>query len=264
MSAQASDDLSGDSAEAGRLRPGGRPSGRLAGADDADDSFQRVQRRQGRRHQQPTWRDKVLLGAMTLAFIWVAYQGGRTIVSDFQAMEARALVRSWAEGKAKWTVSRWVFARDSTLRAIQTTPDNPALYDQMGVIYLIRARDAWRSAAAQRELYDEAARHFRQSLALRPRHGWTWASLAEALQVMEPGSQVAWDAWRNAQRYTPYELPVQSTLLRIGFLGWKTAPDDVKAWMRRTYEESRPAQREEADRLAASFQVTDWRTPAKP
>ncbi|GAP35635.1 hypothetical protein ISF6_1408 [Piscinibacter sakaiensis] len=233
----------------------------MAEADaDADGpaSLAEIAQGAGRRHRRTTWADKLIFPALVLVFAAAAFHAAKLIRADFAAMEARALVRSWADGSTRWTVRQWQLAHDDTLSALRITPDNPALHDQMAVIFLIRARDAWPSKAMQQLLYTEAARWQRSSLALRPGHGWTWAALAESLNALCPGSEEAWHAWRQAQRFTPHEMTVEPNLYRIGFAQWKTAPSDVKAWMRATYEQAALAQRRRIDDIAAQFEVGEW------
>ena len=222
---------------------------------DPTDSLLHQAEGPGRRHQRTTLADKLLFPvvlAATGAVVWYAVP---VIRADFTVLEARAIVRSWADGKAAWTTKRWVKAHDDTLAALQITPDNPTLHDQMGVINLVRARDAWASREMEIKFYAEAARWQRSSLALRPGHGWTWAALAESLQGLQPGSDEAWHAWRQARRYTPHEISVQDSLFRIGFAQWKRAPADVKAWMRATYAGAGPLRRQRIDGFAAQFKV---------
>lgn len=212
----------------------------------------------GRRYRRTTLADKLLFPVLVLVFGALAFHAVRLIRADFAVLEARSFVRSWADGSSAWTVKKWTQAHDDTLAALRITPDNPSLHDQMGVIFLIRARDAWASKPLQQLLYAEAARWQKSSLALRPGHGWTWASLAESLHVLQPGSAEAWDAWRQARRFTPHEMTVEPNLYRIGFSQWKTAPADVKAWMRATYEQAAPNQRKRIDGIAAQYKVEKW------
>lgn len=175
--------------------------------------------------------DRAMMAVLALGTVAIAWHAVPSLLADMQVMQARALVRAWADGRAPWTVRDWVRARDATRAALARTPANPTLHDQLGVIYQVRARDTWRAPALQRDYYTEAARHQRAALLLRPGHGWTWAALAESLQAVAPDSGEAWEAWRQARRLAPQELPVQLALYRLGARGGEAAPEDVQAWM---------------------------------
>ena len=212
-----------------------------------------------RRRGGTTVLDWVVLALLIPAAGWLCWQSVKLIRADFQMMEARSMVFAWAEGRAAWNIPDWVRARDSMLAALKTTPGNPSIHDQLGVLYTVRARDAWRSPEAQRGYYREAARYQQMSLALRPHHGWTWAALAESLNGIEPASEAAWAAWRNAYAYTPHEPPVQTTLLDVGLRTWRRAPPDVKEKMKAIYASAIPAVRGPADAVAQRLKVVGWR-----
>lgn len=238
---------------------GGRaPRPRAARQDPDATSLLSQAEAPGRRHQRTTLADKLLFPVLLAGAAAVAWYAVPVIRADFTVLEARAIVRSWADGKTQWTTKRWVKAHDDTLAALQITPDNPTLHDQMGVINLVRARDAWASREMEVMFYGEAARWQRSSLNLRPGHGWTWAALAESLQALQPGSEEAWFAWRQARRFTPHEISVQDNLYRVGFSQWKAAPADVKGWMRATYQAAGPLRRQTIDKLAAQYKVESW------
>ena len=220
----------------------------------------RRSRRHGRRSDR-FWKiaDAVFFALLLPAAGWICWQSYKLIKADFQMMEGRAMVYAWAAGKSHWNIPDWVFARDSLLAAMRTTPDNATIHDLLGVLYTVRARDAWRNVEVQKQYYREAAKYQRSSLALRPRHGWTWAALAESLQGIEPGSAEMWDAWRKAHRWAPYEPPVQLTLLDIGLRAWRSAPEDVKATMKHIYATSQPAEKAFADGVAQKLKVAGWK-----
>lgn len=216
-------------------------------------------RRSSGRDQLAKVVDWVVLVFLIVGGGWLGWHSLKLIRADIQMTEARSMVFAWAEGRAAWNVRDWVFARDSLLAASRTTPDNPAIQDHLGTLYTIRARDAWRSLEAQRSFYREAAREQRLSLALRPWHGWTWAALTESLNGIEPGSAEVWAAWRKAYAYAPHEPLVQSTLLAVGLLGWRSSPPDVKETMKTVYASAISDVRDRADTLAKQLQVRGWR-----
>ncbi len=244
----------------GGARRGGAAggAGETAEAATGEGGQRHRKRGGGRRHQATTLVDWVLLALLVGAAGWLGWQGFKLVRADFQMMEARATVLAWAGGRAKWTIPDWVKARAALLRALETTPENAAIHDQLGILYSVRGRDAVRSPDTQQAFYREAARHQRASLALRPRHAWAWAALTQSLEVIEPRSDAMWSAWRSAYAYGPHEPAVQASLLEIGLRAWPAAPMDVKEAMKAIYASAVPSVRNPTDALAQRLRLEGW------
>lgn len=203
-------------------------------------------------------RDLVGLAIVVLVGGFTGWHAWRIVDSDFTVLEARLLVDRWTGEDRAWSVGNWFRAHDANAAALLITPDNPDLHDQLGLLFLMAARDSASRPEQRQRLFELAAAHQLASLKLRPFHGVGWAALAESMQEISPGSAETWQAWRNARRYAELEFPVQFGLVRVGFMGWQQAPDDVKAWLRKTYvaaERQRPG----IDELAEQYGVADWR-----
>lgn len=207
------------------------------------------------------WADWLVFALLILpAAGWLGWHSVQLIRADFAMMEARATVYGWAYGRAEWTMPQWLKARDGLLKARAITPGNPTIYDLLGVVYTVRARSAWSVPSMQQSFYRQAAEHQEASIARRPRHGWTWAALAESRNGIEAGSDATWQAWRYAHRFAPLERGVQATLLDVGLRSWRKAPPDVRESLRRVYDSAvAPELKAHADRLATQLKIQGWR-----
>lgn len=218
-------------------------------------------RRRGRRHRPTSRLDWLVFGLLLAAAGWLGWQSVALIRADFQQMRARSMVFAWSEGRAAWTIADWVYAREALLAAARTTPENAAIQDQLGMLYSVRARDA--GTGGMKLLYHrEALKHQRASLALRPRHGWAWAALAQTLNFIDPGDPAVWAAWRKAYAYAPHETAVQITLLAVGLRSWASAPSDIKQAMKAIDATAVVMVRTRTEALEKSLRIPDWRQAA--
>lgn len=218
-------------------------------------------RRRGRRHQPTSQLDWLLFVLLLGAAGWLAWHSVALIRADFQQMRARSMVISWADGRAAWTIPDWVYARDALRAAAKTTPENAAIQDQLGILYGVRARDAG-TRGVQLIYHGEALKHQKASVALRPRHGWAWAALAQTLNAIAPADPEVWAAWRKAYAYAPHETAVQITLLAVGLHSWAVAPADIKQAMKAIDATAVSMVRTRTDALAKSLRLSGWRQAA--
>ena len=218
----------------------------------------------GRRHQRPGIVDYLLLALLLAGGAPLAWHAVQLIRADFQMMEARATIDSWEEGRSTWDIKTWVSARDALLAAREITPHSPSIHDYLGLLHAVRGRDAWRSPGVQRHYFQEALRHQEASLALRPRHAWTWAAAAESLNAIEPGSPRVWEAWHQAYRWGPYEPRVQYTLLTVALASWRNAPPDAREAVKPIYASAPPSVQQRSEEVAKWWGVTGWRQRTEP
>ena len=255
-----------DASDGAVATPGGLSEAQIAaleaqhggdeGAIAAPPSKSPKERRKSQRSKapRPGVVDYLVLSVLIVGGVWLGWHSVKIARADFQMMEARAEVHAWFKG-APWNLENWSAAQSQLLAARATLPTDPVIHDLLGMLWTLRARDAWRNPVAQAFLYKQAAAHQRDSLALRPRHGWAWASLAESLAATSVAQPETWDAWRAAQRYTPYEPTVQLTLLYVAIGGWRAAPNDVRLAVKSLYETSPASVQAAADRSAAYYKV---------
>lgn len=199
-------------------------------------SRQRSSRRsKSSRNPRYSWIDAALLLLLLAVFLPAMHQAQRIFQADWSVLEARQNIYRWGQGSSPMRVAEWVKARDQTQAALDITPKNPGQHDQMAALYLLRARQSPPGSAFERSMYAQAAVYYRQSLALRPEHGWVWAGLAESLLVAEPNNLAeGWRAWARAHQLAPHEILVQSVLYRTALRGGATAPASVQQWLQAT------------------------------
>ena len=209
----------------------------------------------GRRHHKPGMADKLVGVALVVLVAWVAWHAVPLVRADMRMLEARSLILAWGEGQGAYTLRSWLRARDDLNAALKITPANPAIHDLLATLYLLRARDTGANAAVQRGLYEQARTHQEASLQRRPQHGWTWAALAESRQALQPGTEPVWQAWRQAQRLTPFELTVTWSLARTALATWSQAPPDVRSWTVAFRNARPPKQQAVLDQMAEQYKV---------
>ncbi len=78
-----------------------------------------------------------LLGITVLAY--AAYEAGRRGEADWVSMRARYQVASWAEKRQVPSQERWQRAVDSLNAGLRLTPEDPTLYDYLGLAYELAA-----------------------------------------------------------------------------------------------------------------------------
>lgn len=217
-------------------------------------------RRRRRDHPRGLLDWLALLPVLALA-AFMAWEARLFFAADMNLLEARWLIGAWASGERPMTPASWLRAYDATQRAIATHPQDAHLHVQLGVLYQMAATMPRQAAEQQQAFRRQAAGQYRRALVQRPDDPWSWASLAELQQAIEPGAPAAWEAWRRALRHGPHEDAVQISLLRAGFSGWAQAPADVKAWITALYEQTPPARRPEIDQLALAWGAPEWRGP---
>lgn len=170
---------------------------------------------------------------LALAAAMVHY-GSLFFASDWIVLSSQPQFMRWAEGIDPMRDGEWERVRQHYDKALQISPDNPALLADMGALHLLLAREYEPDTEEGQELYEQAAIYQVQALNLRPTHGWTWAGLTEAMQALQPGGDDVWLAWHQAQRYAPYELLVQGALYNVAQQNGPQAPADVQQWLRQT------------------------------
>lgn len=168
----------------------------------------------------------VLLAVFVLLSIWY---GGRAAWSDAMSLRARHTVAQWRDGQGpKYTLKRWEQTRDDLVDALQTTPDNGQLYDDLGFLYASRAQglgtpqDGSRAAVLRLGLLSQAIIDYRSACALRPTFPYTWAYLALAKQLRGERDEEFWVAFDKALQYGRNEPGVQQTIGRVAFALWPT------------------------------------------
>jgi tetratricopeptide (TPR) repeat protein len=166
---------------------------------------------------------------------WSLWYGLSAAWSDATALSARWLVNEWRDGRGPaFTPQIWEQARKSLQSALQTSPDDAALLDDLGFLHADRAQALGKqrpgSAAYvyQLALLDEAIAHYRAATPLRPTFPYSWAYLALAKHTRGQPDAEMWTAFDRALQYGRNEGGVQPPIAQVAFAHWAELTDARK------------------------------------
>ena len=157
------------------------------------------------------------------------FHGGRIAWSDADTLATRWTVTQWRVNRGPvQTTELWLRARDELQAALQITPDNPQLHDDLGYLHASRAQAmGWPKYGSEQEtlrqnLLTEAISRYRAATVLRPTFPYSWAYLALTKQLKGEINAEFWVAFDKALRYGRTEAGLQPTLVQMAFAQGKT------------------------------------------
>ena len=169
---------------------------------------------------------------LTLGVLSLRY-GGSAALSDAGALRAQWVVSEWRAGRGPvFSPEVWLKTRDSLNRAVETTPDNAHLYDDLGFMYASRAQgmgDPEANSAAwvyKQGLLAQCIESYRAATGLRPTFPYSWVYLALAKHQKGENDAELWLAFDKALQYGRNEAGVQPALAEIAFAGWREMSAD--------------------------------------
>ncbi len=153
--------------------------------------------------------------------------GGRAAWSDVQSLSARYLVNQWRDGKGPvYSEALWQQTHDDLKAALQLTPDNAQLMEDLGFLYAARAmglgtvQEGTPEFAMRHTLLDAAVTHYRAATVARPTFPYTWAYLALAKHLKGANDAELWFAFDKAVLYGAREAGVQPAVAQVAFAHW--------------------------------------------
>jgi tetratricopeptide (TPR) repeat protein len=180
-----------------------------------------------------------------------AYEAGRRGLADAISMRSRYEVNLWSEKQAAPAFEQWQRAVESLRSALALTPEDPSLYDHLGVAYEVASTtfnpgDAW-------NVYHEFSLvHFRQATVLRPTSPYSWANVALAKYRLRQWDEEMFLALIAAMRLGPWEPGVQLITSDLGMLLWDYLPQALKAQVLENWSRTAERQAEPLARLAVA------------
>lgn len=209
---------------------------------------------------------RIALGAAAAALVGASalslWYGGAAALSDANTLQARWLVGEWRDGKGPaFTPALWLQARDTLRHALQTTPGNPQLHDDLGFLHASRAQAMGTmeggSAAQhyQNQLLDEAIASYRTSTTLRPTFPYSWAYLALAKQLRGQIDDELWLAFDRALQYGHAEPGVQRALAQVAFAHWPTLSQARQAGIANMVDTAQAQIKTNLEAMAAQQQI---------
>jgi len=154
--------------------------------------------------------------------------------ADLLSMRARYEIDAWMAGGAGWTLPEWKNARDALLQARAITPDDPLLYDYLGVLDVLRGQMGWRAEGIRKVYFGEALGYQKESLRLRWHNGAAWANLALSEYALDD-HKAALEAAERAIEYGPNEVRVRSLVSELTLAMWSQAPVNMKTWVQQNH-----------------------------
>ena len=196
----------------------------------------------------------VLLLALLPVCAWVLWQAQRTVRADLGSLQARVQVTAWANGTAaKATADDVAEAQASIERAVQLTPDSPAMQERLGDVHFVQAQQAWDDKAVRLQQLALAESQYRLALQLRPSEPQTWAMLATVLQGQEASVDQVHQAWETAAKLGPYEGHVMPALLQVVLGDWAGATPAMQDWAKKQFDDGAQPTRRAINAMAARY-----------
>ncbi|WP_018609053.1 hypothetical protein [Uliginosibacterium gangwonense] len=191
-----------------------------------------------------------------LILVWGMWQAQRVMRGDFAGMQARYRIDTWIAGKARWSVEQWLQARDDLAGAARITPDNPLVFDYLGMLYTLRGQRAWQNDVLRQAFFADALRFQQDSLRLRPHNGAAWANLALSQYALGThGDSIA--SINHAMQEGPNEIRVRQVVTELIIAMWSESPEHLHVWLRERYRVAAPWEHQELERLAVRYERRD-------
>jgi hypothetical protein len=175
----------------------------------------------------------LMLAGFAALSLW---HGGRIAVSDFDTLAARWSIREWSDKRnAAPSPEIWEQARDTLQGALQITPDNPQLLEDLGYLHAVRAQAmGWPKMDSPEEtvrqnLLAQAIDDYRASTALRPTFPQPWAYIALSKHLKGTQDAEFWVAFDKALLFGSFAEGVPPVLAKLAFAQWtKLAPQRLE------------------------------------
>jgi len=195
-----------------------------------------------------------LLGIAVL--VWAGYEAGRRGLADWISMRARYQVVSWAEKHSVPSQAQWQRAVDALGAALKIAPDDPTLYDHLGVAYQLASaafdpRGQWNVYAEYSLLY------FQRAAALRPTSPYSWASIAMMKYRLGRVDGELFKALALAMRLGPWEPRVQVVVSDLGLALWDRLDEEQRGQIRENWRRTAVRQADQLVRLAIARNRVD-------
>ncbi|WP_110402155.1 hypothetical protein [Sphaerotilus hippei] len=163
-------------------------------------------------------------------------EAGRVFSASWSTAELRNDLNDWSTGRAPWTPEQWQQAEGTLKAALELTPDDVVLIDQLAQLHALRGQSVWtggQPGSPEIGWYTQALTLQQRSVALRPGNAQAWASLAVMQSAAGQPAATVFASWRRANELGPKEEDVQPTLAALVLRHWQETPEDVMAWMLR-------------------------------
>lgn len=188
--------------------------------------------------------------------------------ADLAVMQTRWQIDQWASGNAPTPgLAAWTKARNAVAGALQTTPNDPNLHENLAYLYASRAQASAAVPSLARDLLKQALLSYQRAAQLRPMSGPTWANIAQALHGLYPDGTAdelapMWTAFDKAMAYGQREPSVQLALAHTGFARWAQLTTERQQALRAMVELTNPDTRKDLDPIANRNNLAHLLPPA--
>ncbi|MGE5469179.1 MAG: hypothetical protein ACM3X0_00140 [Bacteroidota bacterium] len=167
----------------------------------------------------------LLLAVLLAAAAASLYVGFKAASADAISLQARWQISQWqaAGAQARPGPAELGAVRNDLMAALDWTPGDPQLYENLGYVYGVRAARAEAIPELNQAFLADSIGYYRQATTLRPMSTYAWANLALGLHLQGDPPESIWPAYDRAYRYGNREAGVQRILAEIGFAHWAQA-----------------------------------------
>jgi tetratricopeptide (TPR) repeat protein len=153
-----------------------------------------------------------------------AYTAVRYAAGDMAALKVRTQIDRWQRDvRQKPQIGEIGQARNALIKAVERTPDDPALHESLAYLYGLRAAMAASLPALEHAMLDEVLTHYRSATTRRPMAPYAWVNIAQALHRKNEDPAAMWAALDRALAYGRREGGVQIRLAGILLARWDEA-----------------------------------------
>lgn len=196
------------------------------------------------------------VAVLVLIGLWVAVTAQRELRADLTAAPARFSAQRWAEGVSQpASRAQWEAVVAELEEALEIQPKDPALHEVTGNALTVGTLQSWITPNERPALLARAEKHFRQSLALRPADGMTWALLASTLARAGNFGPDLQASSNKALALGPNEAHVQQVLMMTTLQHWDKVPHSLQQWASDLFEQGTQDERDAINRLAALYDM---------
>ncbi len=160
-----------------------------------------------------------LIGTAVLGY--AAYESAKRGLADWRSMRWRHEIASWTERRAVFTPERQQQAITTLIDALELTPDDPTLIEQMGILHDLRATGYPAGSESRRLNLAQALIYFRNAVGLRPTSPYTWANIVLTKYQLGQFDEEFSAAMRHALDFGPWEPAVQLIVADTGLGAWE-------------------------------------------
>lgn len=205
------------------------------------------------------------VGFFTLAVMFLtiaglsAWHGISAARADAMSLQARWQVEQWRSGKrASLTTAKWEEIKKTLQSALEVTPHNAQLHDDLAYLYAMRALGMGTPVAGSKNyilkqlLLENAITNFRLSTKLRPTFPYSWAYLAFSQHQAGQSLVNVLPAFDKALQYGNTEQNVRLVLAKIAFDNWQEMDAERKNRLIKMIEQSTPDAQKTLKKMAAN------------